>query len=415
MKNKVLLAISKITNYHHLNRSAQLIILLHFFFCFAEGISSIFVSIYIWEIQHNLFDIASFYLYQSITFFLCVPIVGKLLKHQSSTFSIGIGALLLAIFYLLLLQNHSAHYIALMGLLQGSGYIFYWTGFHYLSVSLTKTSERSLFNSYNEISGALSSLISPAIAGGFIVLMPGKIGYIYIFSTSLLLYLTTTILSIFTKIPPSSTKHFALPLILKISLNPNKKWFWGMQMIFIHGFCEGIFLFLPSVIYFLYFHNEWNLGLLTSMLACLALLSNFLVGRFLPNANRNHAIFWGVFIHSLLTLSFAIYPTWITVLLFGLGISLAKPWYNVPQLTIVFDFIHQQPAKKEHYIEYLAAREISLGLGRMVSFVLLIALITQFHKAEESLSWYALILTFGLPYFWITALKFSRNQKKIFL
>jgi hypothetical protein len=132
------------------------------------------------------------------------------------------------------------------------------------------------------------------------------------------------------------------------------------------------------------------------------------VGRFLSDQKWNSAILWGTCLHSCAMIPFIIAPSWITVVFFGLGIALAKPWYNIPVLSAVYDFIHQQPAKEEDYMEYLLARECALGLGRMCSFFLLLGLLSHFSGVQDAITWYTFLLAIGLPFIGFAVRKFNR-------
>lgn len=404
-----------LTRLQRFSRPAQLALLLHLIYCFADGISNIFVSVYLWKLEQNIYHVASFYLYQSLSFLLLVTVAGRQIKRFSPTVSIGLGTFCLALFYslLLLFQEDAITWLPVLGLLQGMGYIFYWTSFHLLSISLTQPAERNLFNGYSEMSGAIARLITPLIAGALITWLSGSRGYTMIFFLSCALFVLTTVISTFSKVPKQPSKPYHIKPILKHSLNPKRKWFWGMQVQFVQGITDGLYLFLPSMIFFLFVKSEWHIGIINSGMALLMLIINFLVGRLLQSQDSNRAIFWGTLFHCCLSIPLFLYPSVTTVILFALGIALSKPVYFIPLMSQLYDFIHQQPEQEENYIEYLTARELALGFGRMVGFLLLFVFIVFFPKVQDALTGYTLLIALLLPLIWILTRRFCPQANPV--
>lgn len=184
-----------------------------------------------------------------------------------------------------------------------------------------------------------------------------------------------------------------------------------MQANFIQGLSDTIFQMMPGVIYFHFFHHEWNLGLMTSFLAVLTLFSNFLVGRLLPLQYRNQSILLATLVHACCASIFSFHPSWIAIFLFGLGNSLVKPWYFIPSLSAFFDYFDRKPEKEERYVEYLVARELALSLGRILSLMLLLWLTRHFSNEQQSLQWFNLFISLGLPYIWFAVRQLQRKQQ----
>lgn len=402
------------TRFRHLQSAAQMMIILHLFYFLGDYLSNIFVSVYIWKLHQNLTHVAWFYVYESISCFFLSTLAGQLVKRKSPSVGIGIGTLFLALFYfcMLVLQEQAIHYLLLLGILKGMGISFYWTSFHFLVLLFTNGQERHLYNGYLEVTSAISSLITPIISGGVIYFLHGNQGYIVIFLLSLLFFLTSTILSFFIKLPELPSKSFQFKPILSDFIHPKKRWFWGMQGNLMQGISDGIFMMLPGVFYFLFLKHEWNLGLLTSFFALMTLISNFLVGHLLSLEHRHKSILFATLIHATCASSVLFSPSWITILLFGIGNSLVKPWYFVPSVSAYYDYIDQKPKKEEYYIEYLVSREWALTAGRAISLLFLLWLTTHFRTAQESLQWYTFFLALGLPYIWFAVYRLNAVHSK---
>lgn len=400
--------------FNQLHSSAQIMILLHLFYFLGDYLSNIFVSVYLWKLNHNLIHVVWFYLSETLACFLFSAVAGQSIKRQSPSLGIGIGTMFLALFYfgLLVLQDRAVDHVFLLGFLKGTGIAFYWMSFHFLVLIFTQEQERHLYNGYLEISSAFSSLITPILSGGLIFLLNGHQGYFMIFLISFLFFLTATILSFLIKIPFQLKHSLKIKPVLYDSIHPKKRWFWGMQGNLVQGISDGIFLMLPGVFYFLYVKNEWNLGLLSSFFACITLLSNFLVGHLLTLRYRLWSIFSATLIHAgCITLMFFV-PPGLAVLLFGLGHSLVKPWYYIPSISAYYDYIDQKTKKKEHSIEYLIAREWALTIGRGISLCFLLWLSTHISNAQESLQWYTFLVALCLPSIGLAVYRLSSDSSK---
>lgn len=412
--NKLSTWFTALTQFNLFNRSSQIILLLHFFYCVGDGLSNIFVSIYIWKLHQNLSLVAWFHLYQSLASFLLSICTGYIIKRHSPQWGIGIGTAAFAIFYLglLLFQESATQYLPLFGLLKGTGIVLYWTSLHYFVLSFTNDHERHQLNGYLEVVASTSNLIIPLVASGMITLLSGNQGYTVIFLLSFLFFLTTTITSLFLKLPYIPKQLFQIKPILSDAINPNKNWFWGMQANFMQGLSDGIFMIMAGVVYFLFLHNEWNIGLMTSFLAGVTIIGNFLVGRFLTLHWRIASIFLATITHSCCAILFFLHPSWITVFLLGLGNSFVKPWYYIPSLSTFFDDINQKPEKEERYVEYLIARELALNLGRTLSLAILLWFAHLLHDEQLSLKSYTLIIALGLPYIGVAVRRLVITAKK---
>ncbi|PAE32274.1 MFS transporter [Bacillus sp. 7884-1] len=148
--------------------SAQKFLLsIHACYGLATTMSGLFLNLYLWRLSNDLTVNASFIL---VTFFFGTVsfAVGALLsKKTDRIFSFQIGIAFTAIFYLLviILQEKTAAYPMLIGILNGTAAGFYWLGYLVLIYDLVDNQSRSQFMGKQMAVFGVVNTIGPAFAG----------------------------------------------------------------------------------------------------------------------------------------------------------------------------------------------------------------------------------------------------------
>jgi MFS transporter, YQGE family, putative transporter len=361
----------------------------HACFGLATTMSALFLNLYLWRLSEDLTVNASFILV-TFTFGVVSFVIGAYLSKRSDrlySYQIGVG--LTALFYLLviLLQESTADYPMLIGILNGLATGFYWLGYLVLIYDLVDSGSRSNFMGKQMAVFGLANTIGPAFAG-FIITQFNFMGYNLVFTLSLLLFLTGFFLSL--RLPKDNSPKKPLNLRLLWRFNRRKKtlkpmWFgW-----FVWGMCEGLLGFFPTVILFMTVKNEFLVGISSILFGSVAILSS------LWHSKYNHEgkepitilIVWLMYFASCVPMLLDL-NVW-TVFIFLIVNEISKALLGVSYFSFMFRTIADLPKRSGLRTESMVAREIMLNGGRILSILLFILL---YHFANE-LTYYYLLFT----------------------
>ena len=129
-------------------KEAKILLVISALFTFAIGLSNIFVNVFFWK-QTNEFVVIAIY---HLTHYIATPITfvlaGVLAKKKNGIWSLRIGLLTYAMFFMLILfwGNKGIFYIYLLGVIYGMATGFYWLAFNTLSFDFTHMNNRDTFN-----------------------------------------------------------------------------------------------------------------------------------------------------------------------------------------------------------------------------------------------------------------------------
>jgi MFS family permease len=210
------------------NSTRMLAITVAIFF-FTTSLSGTFLPIYFNEaLGMNIAEIAVILFFTFVTIGLIPLILIRITKHFERIISLGI--ILTLFFYAALIYVKSP---VLLGLAYGLSMATFWPSFNLLQFRLSETRERALLISLLSVAiPGIAGIVSPAI-GGFII---QKYGFVYLFATSLILFLASFILSLRIQYRPEK-QRFLIP--------KNNAFNLFMFTFVLFGLCESYWLAYP--------------------------------------------------------------------------------------------------------------------------------------------------------------------------
>lgn len=233
-------------------------------------------------------------------------------------------------------------------------------------------------------------MIAPWISGLLITRLSDTTGYRLIFSISLVLFVLGVVVSFFLKKRESPGDYSWL--FAYRSIRENRQWRLAAGALAAQGLREGVFAFIIGLLVYISTKSEMTLGNFWLITSAVGLASYFLVGKLLTPRHRTWGMFAGAAVMTGVILIFFWQVNYVTLLVFGVAVSLFYPLFSIPMISTVFDLIGTNEESARNRVEYVVLREFALDAGRMLG-VLVFLVVTSFSTDPVTLNW--LILGIG--------------------
>mgnify|MGYP002376401709 CR=1 FL=1 len=363
-----------------LNRDLLLLLAVGGLYSLSIALSNTFVNVYLWKQSGQFVDLAIY----NLSIVVMQPIIfmfaGRLAKKIDRVFILRFGVSFLAVFYLtvLLAGENAGSRLVLLGSVLGIGYGFYWLAFNVLTFEITEPDTRDFFNGFLGILNSGAGMIGPIVAGYVISRLADNTGYTVIFSLSLALFSVAVITSFFLKRRESRGRYILKKIWTERNSDPN--WRSITNAHFFQGLREGIFVFLINVFVFITTKSELALGKFGLINSAVSFFAYYFATRLIKKGARKKAILMGglVLFGALFLILF--HMTYVTLLLYAVAIAIGYPILLVPYSSLTYDVIGKARYARKARIEYIVVREVFLNIGRIVSilvFLLLVSLLKE--------------------------------------
>ncbi|MFP4500282.1 MAG: MFS transporter [Candidatus Hydrogenedentota bacterium] len=358
-----------------LEPKARLVLILNALYMTADALCSVFVAVYLWK-SGQRFEVVC---YHYLAIFAVTPVVflfaGWYSQARDRVHMYRLGLFFHAVYYaaILLLQERSVVYAAPLGALLGMTWGFFWAGNNVFHYDATNADNREYYFGWLTAVSSTARLVAPAIAGLLIQYLPdNRAGYHVIFFLALCIFLAAIVLSWW--MPHDRTRR---PFRIKRALFPGPEQHdWRLIMAAALALAGAFQLFhvLLGLIMFMETSREGDVGLFASGQALVTIAVAYIAGRLIVPRNRKRAMFLGsmaLLAGGVLTF---IQINLYTLIAFGFLRSVATPLFQIPHLSARFQVIDQSVETPTQRIEYIAAWEVPLAIGRLVMMGLLVAL-----------------------------------------
>jgi YQGE family putative transporter len=337
-------------------------------FALANGLSGLFTNVYLWRLKPGMATPAYYNLFIMLTVLVAMPLLGWLVKRYGAVVANVLGTSLYAGFYLalILLRERAAEHLVELGIFMGWALSAYALAGHVLVYDTTEPESREGFLNRNGLVGSVAGLIAPLVAGQIVSRLPELTGYRVIFVTSFLLFAGSAWVSLglSSRRPPSP---YRLGEVLPGS---HPGWRRLLLAYGIIGLREGIFSFAVSLLVYLATGGEQSVGNFAFLTAGAGLAAFWLAGRFMTPANRDRLFPVGAVLMGLATGVLGLGATWGVMLAHGLMGALANPVWSTAFNANSFDVIREASGARDLRVEMIAAREVPLNAGRVLSLLL---------------------------------------------
>ncbi|PWK15483.1 MFS transporter [Tumebacillus permanentifrigoris] len=341
-------------------------------FAGASALSSTFLNIYLWKLVRGLEQIALYNLLIFLFTALGYLAAGWLAKRTDRLYTLRLGVLFLAVFYvlILILGPRVGQTYAWLGCLHGTGAGFYWLSMSVLVFEVTEPETRDSFNGANGFLFAVASGIAPLLAGKVLTTLPER-GYHFLFLISLALFLAAVLCTWRLK------KRKCPPCYdLRLGFNPESYgplWRRKLLVSFFLGFREGVLVFLPFLLVFLVTRNELTASRYLLMTSVASLIAYYVMKKFLTFERRLFFVTLSALMLAGSVVLLLYRVNTLSLFTFGLLNSLFSPLLMIPYSCLSYDIMGRLPEAEHRKVEYLVVREAAINAGRCLSLGALIA------------------------------------------
>ena len=379
-----------------------------------HGLSSVirsFLKIYLgifflklnqWNIGAVALFYAIFYFTNAVFFF----ILGNQIKCKDKmvTYRIGILSYFIFILLIIILKDNVSNYMYYLAIILGIADGFYWLPYNVLKFELNDYSNRSLFFGYEKAIEDTIKVVIPILIGWIIIVFGS-------YEPTLIAVLMLTglayIFSVKVASPVASLK--ALDIRKFISLlrkNSEINVFRTYYGEFLRGinYIGALEIVIPILI-FLSFSNEFALGALTSIFACISIITALIIGKLLKSKFFRFSIFISGIILFSGSMLLVVNVSKTTIIIYNIVFALTIPILNILQTVFSYNSIDKEKLI-DFKVEHLIVREVFRNSGRIFGFLILF-IISKLGTNIDMIRMALIILSFSILLISFQAKKFK--------
>ncbi len=343
---------------------------------FNYALSSVFINIFLFKKNDDLKTVVYFNLTQFAVIAPAFWIGGHLSKRWGNLLSYQLGFVFSALVFAatLVLRENAPDHPCLLGLLAGLGIGFYFLGEHSLTLDMTTEKTRDYFLSLTTFFSSVLCILAPALAGWLIASFEfnggtgaagnAALGYYLVFSIALALYLTLAFKSLQFKAKPTG-KGFYFWKVL--TFKNNKDWNRLMAAQFVLGLRNGVFWFIVWLLVYRVSHNEVVVGSYNMLANLLAVLTSYGLSIWAHSENRWRGFWISSWLMGAACVGLFFQFNYFTLLTYAVLNASGGTWLQIVFGAFSFTILEKAKEATTRKLEYLAAREFPLGLGRCMS------------------------------------------------
>ncbi|HLB51320.1 hypothetical protein A3F07_00050 [candidate division WWE3 bacterium RIFCSPHIGHO2_12_FULL_38_15] len=392
-------------NYKKLHKAARDITTINQLVTLAYAVGGAFTTVYLWKETNDVSTIVKYNLVQYPTILLCYVISGLILKKIQFKHLIQIGVLFYILNYLLLifLGRSVNEFILLVGLVQGLGAGFYWSGYAPFTYKTTKDTNRDLFNALNSSIGSFISVFIPPMVGFLLSmnLADKEISFSYYLS----FFVTIIVLLVSFFYSGRLLDYGVERLNLREIFSPLKIKAWkyvGLRDL-VDGFHGGTDQFLGTLLVFFVLQREISMGIFNSFFSVLSILVTLKIGQSLIRKNRLKVGFIGAVFLTLGRLIYIYMFSFLGTVVSSVVGLIAGPLYGIGLASTFFDVLDHSPDHEKAYFAYITLREVFLAAGRTFGALMFLLFINNVeNKLAVAKYWFLLLGFTPLIYFYLT-------------
>lgn len=354
-----------------LDKQSLLLIAVNGLFVAANALSGTFLGVYIWKASNNYMMLGWFTLLTHISMALTFWIAGNWVKEGNKMICLRLGIVLSATFYVivLLLGKKAFAYIGLLGIVQGLAVGFFWLAFNVIYFEVTNADNRDRFNGWTGINGSIVWMIAPWTSGYLISRMAGEKGYRVIFMISLAVFVIGVAVSFFLRNRKTEGNYNWL-LTVRILKKRQTPWRPVFGALAAQGLRESVFGIMIGLLVYIQTKSELALGNYTLITSAVGFASFYVTGKWLKPSWRRKGMLLGTIVITAVITPLFTGISFVTLLIYGIGVALFIPLYTIPMTSAVFDLIGLDEASVRHRVEYVVLRELALNTGRIMGMAL---------------------------------------------
>lgn len=353
-------------------RSTTLIRLIssHSLFYFSRFLFVIFFTLFIWSETKNLQIIAIYNLVLIVTHMLAFTAFAPITKggrpHLPRNLSLlGYGVFF---FFLFLLRDQVADHIYLVGALFGWLNGMYWISYNTLRFDHTTTKNRGHYSGTIRSLAIISGLAAPALGGALITFDPLGWDYGSVFLLAAILNVSAVLIGN-VEVPQYDVQRFHIRKTARLVFAESDIVKLMVGKLFGNiGYKTVLEKLLPIFIFDI-LQNEFEVGGWLSFFSAVAVITTYLIGRYLKYQHYQRSMLLGGSLFALSTLMLVGFPVLASYILYGIIREIFFPLMLIPQRVYTENVIHKLDDYVHHRVEYIVIREwIYVFLSRVIGY-----------------------------------------------
>lgn len=371
-----------------MSKQAKILLVVSALFTMAMGLSNVFVNVLLWREAKDFILVAEYQLMHYIFTPLAFIAGGYLSKKKNGIWSLRVGISLFTMFFIviLFLGSSIARFVIPIGILFGIAAGFYWLAFQVLSFDFTGIDNRDTFNGFNGFMASLAGSTAPLIAAFIIEKNEGIKGYLIVFLISLILFVVMIVVSLTMR-----TKDDDDRLDFKrVFHSNNTEWHYLKLAVGSWGLRNVVIMFIITILIYQTTGSEMSLGKLTFFAGLVTCFAFWLVQKIVKPKHRLRSMHVGAFFLFISVLGIVVEINYWYLAFFMVVNGFFLPFFFVPVASATFNTLNHSH-EEAYRIEYIINKEISLNIGRIISTVILILLLT-FFEVHRTLNYFLLFI-----------------------
>ena len=266
---------------------------------------------------------------------------------------------------LVVLAPTAATRILELGLCFGFAAGLYYANRNFFTSLITQGKHRFAFLSLDQVSGAVSAIISPFLVGWYLTYAQNTqhlstvVAYTHVVAIGLV-FLVVSAGLVF--VPKSQTQLPATGLLVR---NASRRWNAVRVMDFVNGLANGVMVTIPLLITLLMITSDVSIGTLKSVAAIVSALSLYLLGKY--RSKVPYGILLGIWVAGSLIagglIAYGFSAGYVIAAVLALGS--VGPFYAASTACLMYEAVDKEPTAER--ASYLLDREIFLDVGRVVA------------------------------------------------
>lgn len=361
---------------HYLSLSVVVRRLLYsyIFYLVSYPIMGLFINVYFWRQSNDITLIAAY----NLGFFLLLPIgfylngvllskVNILKLYWIGVFTQGFAAAL-AIFF----PNLSFDIVLFYGAIYGLGGGLYWANKNYITLKLTKKTNRLYYNALETSIELISGILLPILVGWGIV-FGEKLGIYSVGSAYKALIAIALILLWFSGYLLQEADIYSEKITHLLPKNPSSNWRRNRLISALYYVVAGANYFIPTLLTLLLIGLEGELGTLESLTAILTAILMYWIGRKtqLSKSSRIYVIAGISYFLSSIFLAYSYNLASVLLYIFTSSISLSVCWNLIYANSMETMDREQDLNPGSNQYALVMDNEIFYNLGRILGMAIL--------------------------------------------
>ncbi|MBQ9318656.1 MAG: MFS transporter [Bacilli bacterium] len=335
-------------------------------------LDSFFVLYFITLSNNNILPFGLYKLVSITVLYLTIFLLRNKCKAKNRVNLLRIGLLIYLLYFILilLLKEKIVDYMYLIGIIYGIQEGFYFSVFNILESDSISNNERARYNGDCRTLSNILSIIFPITLGGIITLSNYSISFICIIIMLLFLFILSLKIknNNISNIQKVNIKEFIKIVKKNKALQNiyNSNIFSGLT------YSSGAFLSIITIYIIKVCNNSMSLGIYTSVIAFIVAIVAFLFGRFIKKKSYIKIIYITVLISILSLIVLMFKCNMLTIILFSLFSKISWEFLYLINLTSQGNLTNINEIKDNYKVEFYQVFELSLFIGRFISFCLFI-------------------------------------------